>query len=1104
MGTIVDFSPSEIRYQLILDAAIDAVVSVDVGGRIVDWNSRAVELFGWTKDEVVGHELASLVFAERWQARFGFELRRYADTTQSDVVNRRLRVTAWRREKRAIHVELVICPVRVGELLLFTTFFRDVSSGSPAKAMKRSSADVQLVEQALMLSAQATFEEALRTALRFFCDSIGAPLGHVWWPDQTDSLLVTSGIWHQREPQRVRVQADLVSGLKLRQGEGLAGRVWSRQEAAFTPILKNEPDLPREVLRDARVLRSALAIPVFANRRVAAVLEFFLAETISPDPRVMSLGASVAVQIGRVLERQQWEEDRLRLAAIVDSSADAIIGRTLEGIITSWNSGAETVYGYTAAEAIRQPIGLIIPGGLSREEEALVANLEREQVCPPFETMRRHKSGARIPVAVTVSPICNRDGHMIGIATIERDITLRRQRELELQQAKDAAEAANIAKNAFLANVSHELRTPMNAIIGMLELGLMGGDLSTVLRDHLETARDSAQVLLSLVTDLLDLSRLEGGHFDLDPHPFDLRTTLDNAIRALALRAHEKGLELACHIHHDVPDHLEGDALRLRQIVMNLAYNAIKFTEQGEVVVTVSVESRTTDQVQLLISISDTGIGIAGEDQKRIFKPFTQVDSSMTRRYSGAGLGLTIAQELVTRMGGRIWLTSNPGAGSHFYCTPRFKVLPAIAKPLFPPIDDLRNVRVLIVDDNATNRRILEEALLSWDMQPQSVENAHEAITCVEQAIAESNPFALLIVDALMPQVDGFELISTLVDRGFTAADNILMVSSVDRRTFEDRCGRIPVTAFLEKPLSQTALLDAVLTAVRGTPTERPSIDSVAGTGESLSVLVVEDTPANQKVLRAFLERAGHRVTIANNGRDAVDRFRREMFHVILMDIQMPTMDGIQATAAIRGSGDARSQVPIVAMTAHAMRGDRERCLAAGMDAYLAKPIDLQELLRVITQLTEQGSEPALSAPRESAPAAPTARTDSRRHPVFDRRATLQRLGGDESLLRDMARFFVEDSAVLLNRLQRALETGDAAEATLAAHSLKGLAGNLGARDCEHAASVLEATARAGKLRRSVDMLSSLRHEIERLINSLRADSILDPIPNSPRSTDSN
>ncbi len=1089
--TIVDFAPSALQYQLILDAALDAVVSVDSAGRIVDWNSRAVELFGWPKEDVIGQEVAPLLFSSRWRTRFTEELRKYASSGKSDVINRRLRVTALRREHRSIPVELVICPVRAGELLLFTAFLRDVSAGSPTRSISRdSSSDSQLIQQALMLSANTdTFDDALRLALQFFCESTGLPIGHAWMPDETGTKLVSSRIWYLQDHRRFRSLCDVTEGLTFHRGQGLAGRAWDRGEAVWVTNLKQDPDFPAAIAKAARILKSAISFPVFANRQVAALLEFYSADVITPNPRVMILGGSVANQIGRVLERQQWEEDRLRLAAIVDSSADAIIGRTLAGVITSWNAGAEAVYGYTAAEAIGQRISVIVPDHLAHEEESLIASLQQEQALPQFETVRRGKDGRLIDVSITVSPIRDRSGRTIGTSTIERDITGRRQRELELQQAKEAAEAANNAKNEFLANISHELRTPMNAIIGLLELALMGGDLSPLLRDHLETACDSAQILLSLVTDLLDLSRLEAGHFELDPQPFGLRRTLDGAMRTLSLRAHERGLELACHVHHDVPDRLEGDALRLRQIVMNLANNAIKFTEQGEVVVSVSVENRTEDEVQLLVAVSDTGIGIAPDDQERIFSPFTQVDASMTRRFQGAGLGLAISRELVNRMGGRIWLKSEPGRGSTFFCTPCFKILSQAAPHDAAAVRELQNLRVLIVDDNATNRRILEETLSRWSMHPQTASNAREAVELAAQASAENQPFPLIIVDGLMPDVDGFTLIETLEQKGFADAAHILMLSSADRRTFEERCRTLPVAAYLEKPVSLSMLLDAVMTALQGPHFRQDELERIPQHVSTRSVLVAEDTPANQKVIRAILERAGHSVDVAHNGREAVDRYLRGNYDVILMDVQMPTMDGLQATAAIRSSGDERSRVPIVAMTAHAMRGDRERCLAAGMDAYVAKPIDAQQLLQVIAEVSaDKIEQPSIiestsgesDQSQKKTVVPPVAK-------IFDPEATLRRLGGDVSLLRDMARFFVEDSAGLLAELKTGLAEGDAGRAARAAHSLKGLSANLSGRSCEQAAQAVETAANVPDFQAATRLEAALQQEVTRLVRTLQS-----------------
>ncbi len=879
------------------------------------------------------------------------------------------------------------------------------------------------------------------------------------------------------------------------------------------------------VAEPATELSHRVWFPITALIRAAQRTSFEIAVERLPlsggSVDVIHIREAIPEERSAVTER--WEAVRLQLASIVDSTYDAIIGKSMDGIITSWNAGAEATYGYTAREAIGQSARMLIPEQFGHHEPELADIARYGRQFNQFETVRRRKDGRKIDVTMTISPIHDAFGRIVGTSSIERDTTHRRRREEDLKQATRAAEAASRTKNEFLANVSHELRTPMNAIIGMVELSLATDGLVPVVRDYLSTASESAHVLLSLLDDLLDFSRMEAGRFDLDPQPFSMRQTLEEAMRILSLRAHERGLELACDVHPDVPDRLEGDARRIRQIVMNLAGNSIKFTEQGEVVVRVSVESRHDTEVQLLISVRDTGIGIALEDQKRIFAPFTQVDASTTRRFTGTGLGLSICNELVERMGGKIWLESHPGEGTTFYCTPRCQVLPEVHNDDEAIVRELRDLHVLIVDDNATNRRILEQSLHSWSMKPFAVADGQTALRQIEQALLAGHPYPLLIVDGLMPVLDGFTLIETLQDRGLAGGAKILMLSSADRNTFEDRCQNLTVNAYLEKPVSQSMLLDAIMTALRGPQLRHDAVQKISATPLSLNILVAEDTPANQRVVQAILERRGHHVNIAHNGREAIDLHEKAPYDIILMDVQMPTMDGLQATSVIRSLSEDFARVPIIAMTAHAMRGDRERCLAAGMTSYISKPIDANQLVKLVERVSRdyrhsrsswiplphtRSSVQRMEAPKKSdldlfhavsdSPAAlPSGATLSSavsgaERPILNVTSALARFGGNQGLLRDVAQFFLEDSGQLLNDLETGIRKQEVEPATRQAHSLKGLASNFDAETCVAVAFAMEVACRAGHWDTAKLLLPNLKSECVRLIEALRRE-ILKP-----------
>jgi two-component system, sensor histidine kinase and response regulator len=1018
--------PNDQRARAIAATILEAFLEQDAQLALTDWNSQAESLWGWTAAEAIGMRSHRLV-PERNRERFDHTLRELLEQRQRRPLSREL--TALHRDGREFRVEMSIALAAADGEDRLVAFARDVTEA------RRTRVRLQEAEQSFRelidRLEDGYFEFDLQGTFRFVNDAYCRMIGY-----SADELIGATYNEVAIDPVHAQRMFDAYHGV-YQSGQPL-------KSFDFTVTCKN--GAKKYVEDSVSLKRDAAGRPI----GFVGIRRDCTARRLAEDKL-----------------RQSEERYRNVLAQLEDGYFEVSLNGTYEYVNDAFcrivGLRAEQLVGHSYREFFDEPTQRFLYNAYRRVYQT-------GEPLKTFEYSLLANDGTRRHVEDSVTLRRDAAGAPVGFRGVRRDITARKEAEQELGKARDAAEAANRAKGEFLANMSHEIRTPMNGIIGMTELALQT-ELTAYQADCLTTVKTSAAALMTIINDILDFSKIESRKLELEAAPFSLADIIAETVRPLAVQAHKKGLELITDVPADVPPTLIGDAVRLRQVLTNLVGNAVKFTERGHVMLAVSQDSEQAGRVALRFAVSDTGIGIPPEKHATIFEAFSQADGSTTRRFGGTGLGLAISSTLVNLMGGEITLHSEADRGSTFSFT--IVLDTAVSRTTLLTIERrLEGVRVLIVDDNAVNRQVFEAQATHWGMSPTVVPGGREALAALADAKKARQPFDLVLLDAQMPELDGFEVAGRIAERTDLAGATIMMLTSGGQYGDASRCRALGVAAYLTKPVKQADLFDAICLAL-GRMTVKPVRPAAAqaptAAGRPLRILLAEDNVVNQRVAVGLLKKRGHQVVVAGTGLEALAAMETDRFDLVLMDVQMPEMGGFEATAAIRAreQGTGR-RTRIVAMTAHAMAGDRARCDAAGMDGYLPKPIVPADLFAIV-----EGGEVAPAAAESDVG-------------TFDRGELLQRLSGDEDLLADVVKMFVEDCPRRIEAIKAGVARGDAAQIRSEAHALKGAAGNLSAGGVSAAARAVEAAAAEGRLEAIGESCQRLIAEADRLLALLR------------------
>ncbi|MGC9036213.1 MAG: PAS domain S-box protein [Verrucomicrobiia bacterium] len=795
-------------------------------------------------------------------------------------------------------------------------------------------------------------------------------------------------------------------------------------------------------------------------------------------------------------ERKESEElvkrERILLRTVIDHLPHTVYVKDRQGRKTLANAAELRMMGCkTEEEAIGKTDFDIYPREIAEKfwmDDLSVINgnpvLNREEIIIDPQGNKKWWLTSKLPLK-------DENGNIIGLVGIGLDITERKNFEEELRKAKEIAEDASRAKSEFLANMSHEIRTPMNGIIGMTGL-LLETELTPEQRDYAETIRNSSEALLTILNDILDFSKVEAGKLELEELEFSLHSVLEDTADLMAFKAQEKGLEFICFIEPDVPQWLRGDPGRLRQIIINLLGNAIKFTPKGEVSITVSHLETKDEKATLLFEVSDTGIGIPEERLSNLFTPFNQLDSSTTRRYGGTGLGLSISKRLAEMMGGKIGVRSTPGKGSTFWFTAKFELLKEAPVNGLPARDVLKGRRILIVDDNSTNRKLLKALLDSWGCLYDEASNGQTALLKLKTSFKEGKPFDVVLLDMHMPEMSGEETGKLIKEDKELGSTILIMLTSVNLRGDIARLRNLGFSGYLTKPIRQVHLLQTLANLFSPSDTSKSRRKEIfiedhtqaqSNKGRGFRILVAEDNITNQKVALKMLEKLGYHADAVANGFEALKALSEIPYDLVLMDCQMPEMDGYEATKIIRDPSSfvLNHKIPIIAMTAHAMDGDREKCLNIGMNDYISKPVTMRELEKTLERWLVETNE---AEGRKTADTFAEVKPDPE---FFDINFLTQQLGGDKETAAVILKGFVIDVQSQIAALESALSTRDLKEAIRLSHSIKGAAGNVGALGLKKVAAEIESSLKSEKIEHienSIKELSTIFNQVKKIIET--------------------